>query len=71
LRVVVQWEHASMSIEKADRLVESLRALTREEIEGLPPGERRRLLEALQEALLTARSAMGVISELNDGRGRQ
>jgi hypothetical protein len=59
-----------MSIEKADKLVEALLGLTREEVEALPPGERRRLLDALQEALLTTRSATGILSELGDGRGR-
>jgi hypothetical protein len=60
-----------MSIEKTDKLVEALRGMTREAVETLPPVERRRLREALQQALRTTQAVTGILAELGDGRGRQ
>jgi hypothetical protein len=69
-----------MSIDRCDRIVALLGELTRADIGALPPAERRRLLEALEEAhrivsvetiFANAREATasrpGILRELKDG----
>jgi hypothetical protein len=67
------------TIDASDRLIAALWALSREQIDALPPAERRRLVEALDHALriakgedaVVARARSGVLADLRDGRGRQ
>jgi hypothetical protein len=73
-----------VSIDRADKIVSLLGELTRADIGALPPAERRRLLEALEEAhriattetiFADAREAMapktGILHDLTkDGRSR-
>jgi hypothetical protein len=69
-----------MSIDRADKIVAQLAELTREDYGALPPVERRRLIEALEEAhriakveetVAEARDATtpkgGIVDRLNRG----
>jgi hypothetical protein len=68
-----------MTIDTADKLVAALQALQREEVQALPPAERRRLIESLIAAHrvaigaeMTPQGKAGVLADLTaDGRGRQ
>ena len=73
-----------MSIERCDRIVAQLAELKREDYGSLPPAERRRLIEALEEAhrlasveevIATAKAATtpkgGVIDRLRKGERSQ
>jgi hypothetical protein len=70
-----------MTIDASDKLVAMLHALKREDVAALQPAERRRLIEALQNAHRIAttehtvadakEATSGVLIELRDGRGRQ
>jgi hypothetical protein len=72
-----------MSIDRADKIILQLGELTRADIGALPPAERRRLIDALEEAHRRARventvadakeataTESGVLSDLKDLRGR-
>jgi hypothetical protein len=57
-----------MTIETTDKLIAQLHARQREHVADLPPAEKRRLIEALEQALSVARSVAGVLAELKSGR---
>jgi hypothetical protein len=71
----------SSNIDASDKLIATLQALKREDVAALPPGERRRLVEALEQAhrIATTESIVadaqegtsGVLADLKDSRGRQ
>jgi hypothetical protein len=63
-----------MTIDASDKLITSLQALTRDEVQALPPAERRRLIESLIAAHRVALSATmtpepekGVLRRLKEG----
>ncbi|HEY7550653.1 MAG TPA: hypothetical protein VH913_14195 [Hyphomicrobiaceae bacterium] len=66
-----------MSIDTSDKLIAALQGLDAAQVAGLPPAERRRLVEALEQAHRAAKGATvmdakaGVLADLKDGRGRQ
>jgi hypothetical protein len=67
-----------VTIDTADRLIAALQALQREEVQALPPAERRRLIESLIAAHRVAIAAemtppagkAGVLADLKEPRSR-
>jgi hypothetical protein len=68
-----------VNIEASDKLIDTLQALDATKVAELPPAERRRLVEALEQAhrvaegeATVAGAKSGVLRDLTkDGRGRQ